>query len=177
VCHQIDVRRELPGIRTRAKEIGFVLRTPVRVVLVSAAEARRDSAHVSGGIAFGMTHLTVTGVRAADVIMIRILAGLPSTLFGAVVAHELGHAWLAQNGSRPAESSIEEGFCELVAHASLKRLHTPFAAGLREQIRDNPDPVYGAGFRQVQAAVRRHGIKNVLTSLATTGALPAPRIG
>jgi hypothetical protein len=172
VLDQEDVRRELPGIRARAKQIGFVLPTPVRVGLLPAGKPYGDAVDTADSRVFGLTFLAATGARTADVVMIQILAGLPATLFGAVVSHELGHAWLAQNGSRPTEPLIEEGFCELVAHASLKPLRTPFAAGLRRQIRDNPDPVYGAGFRQVQSSVRRHGIKNVLANLASTGALP-----
>jgi hypothetical protein len=162
----------VPGIRARAKELGFVLCAPVRVGLVSADDLREEASGLPGRMAFGLTSLLITGDRTADVVMIKILAGLPATLFGAVVAHELGHAWLAQHGSRPTEPSVEEGFCELVAHAALKRLDTTFAAGLREQIRRNPDPVYGDGFRRVQAAVRHHGIRNVLACLATTGRLP-----
>lgn len=172
VLGQADVRRELPGIRARAKQIGFVLRTPVRVGLVPAGKVYGDAIGTSADRVFGLTFLVATSTRTADVVMIQILAGLPTTLFGAVVSHELGHAWLAQNESRPTEPLIEEGFCELVAHASLKPLRTAFATGLRKQIRDNPDPVYGAGFRLVQSSVRRHGIKNVLASLASTGALP-----
>ena len=92
--------------------------------------------------------------------------------FGRAVAHEIGHAWLAQYGHIPVAHEVEEGLCELFAYAWLKRERSPLADTLRSQLRADPDPVYGGGFRTVHAAVDRHGIENVLTSLLTNGALP-----
>ena len=99
-------------------------------------------------------------------------AGLPPVYFGQAVAHEIGHAWLAQYGQSPRDPAVEEGLSELFAYAWFKRDGSPYAERLRAQIRRNPDPVYGHGFRLVHAAVDRHGIERVLASLLTTGALP-----
>ncbi|MFD0575714.1 protein DA1 [Dactylosporangium darangshiense] len=62
--------------------------------------------------------------------------------------------------------------CELFAYAWLKQHGSPLARALREQFASNPDPVYGAGFRAVYAAVRAHGIDTVLDGVLLTGRLP-----
>jgi hypothetical protein len=125
------------------------------------------------GIPLGTTEMVPTGSRSAMVTVIRVLAGLPVTVFGQVVAHEFGHAWLAQFGARPADGNVEEGLCEVISYAWLKRANTSYAEALREQICLNPDPIYGAGFRLVHTAVHSQGLKTVIESLATSGELPS----
>ncbi|HEU5470199.1 MAG TPA: protein DA1 [Actinophytocola sp.] len=167
-----DVRARLGGIRKELADLGFALHSRVRVLLATAAELSGTPVGRQHGQPLGVTELRPTGGRTADVARIRVLAGLPGTMFGRVIAHELGHAWLAQFGARPLEPTIEEGVCELIAYAWLKRANTPFALALRGQLLTNPDPIYGTGARTVHAATRRHGLETVITSLATSGHLP-----
>jgi hypothetical protein len=103
---------------------------------------------------------------------IRVAAGLPPNHFGRAVAHEIGHVWLAQQGGPQPPPEIEEGLCELFAHAWLKVQRNRVTEEMRRWLRENPDPMYGCGFRGAHAAVREHGIKTVLGSLARDGALP-----
>jgi Protein DA1 len=166
------VRGSLRDIRQTLADLGFSLRTRVRVVPSTVDELHGGAPLGGSGIHLGTTEMIRTDARSAQVTVIRVLAGLPATVFGQVVAHELGHAWLAQFGARPGDIAVEEGVCELISYAWLKRANTPYAHGLREQIRLNPDPVYGAGFRLVHAATHRHGLKTIITSLATSGRLP-----
>lgn len=79
-----------------------------------------------------------------------------------VLAHELGHAW--QFGSRPDAEEIDdfmaEGFAEWVAFHLTKR------AGLTEfsyRIKNNPDPLYGAGFRWYLDLETTHGVGAVIS--------------
>ena len=69
-------------------------------------------------------------------------------LLQAVSARKLGHAWLAASGILDLAQSDEEGCCELVAHRWLTDRDTPKAAGHAEDIRHQPDAVYGDGFRR-----------------------------
>jgi hypothetical protein len=156
-------------VRDVTRELGFGLARRVRVVFGTGDDLRGDGPTRS----LGITELRITGVRTAEPVVVRVLRGLPEFVFGCVVSHELGHAWLAQFDSRPIDPAVEEGFCELISYAWLKRSGTPHAESLREQIRNNPDQVYGDGFRVVQEAVRRHGLAAVLESMSTSGALPA----
>lgn len=169
---QARVREELPLVRRSLRNLGFRLPTRVRVRLVAADELPSPSIgrHPSGTV-FGATRLVDHG-DGVDVVDMLVLAGLTPTHFGRTVAHESGHAWLAQTGCRPRHAAIEEGFCELLAYAWLKRRPGDLAAALRHHLVSNPDPVYGDGFRAVHAATRRHGIRTVVASLATSRALP-----
>lgn len=76
---------------------------------------------------------------------IRIARGQPPLQLGRAVANEIGHAWLTQHGTRRPEHDVEEGLCELFAHGWLKQQRTRIADELRRRLRENPDPVYGAG--------------------------------
>jgi hypothetical protein len=163
------LRRHLPRIRDVTRELGFGLARRVRVVFGTVDDLRGNGPMRS----LGITELRLTGTGTAEPLVVRVLRGLPVFVFGCVVAHELGHAWLAQFDSRPTDPVVEEGFCELVSYAWLNRSGTPYAQELREQIRKNPDSVYGNGFRAVQTAVRRHGLATVLESMSTSGTLPA----
>lgn len=169
-----DVRARLGAIRDTIRDLGFALRAPVRVQLATVAELTGAVGRHPSGSPLGTTELRTTGARTAEAIRILVLAGLPELVFGRVVGHELGHAWLAQFGARPLDPAVEEGVCELIAYAWLKRASTPFADALRDQIRRNPDPCYGGGFRTVHTATRQHTLKTVITSLAASGQLPDP---
>ncbi|MCT2588265.1 protein DA1 [Actinophytocola gossypii] len=159
---EAEFRRHVVEVRRITRDLGFGLSVPVRVVLAPGGP----------GPTLAHTELVPTGPRTADVTLVRVTPGPPAFLFGRSVAHEVGHAWLAQAGARPQRLEVEEGVCELVSYAWLKRSGLPHAEAVRDMIRRNPDPTYGAGFREVHAAVRRHGLRPVLASLADSGELP-----
>ena len=100
---------------------------------------------------------------------IRLLSGRPKILQGAVLAHELGHGWLFQKGLEGLPHALEEGFCEFCAHLWLGRNGDPRAPYLMARLARNEDPVYGGGFRTVQARVLEVGLPAVLTELGTGG--------
>ena len=169
---QEQARALLPSVRARMAAIGVELAERVRVRVVGSDEINRYGGAPSRGVLLGLTDQWVVVGGPTTVSGIRVVAGMPPTYFGRAVAHEIGHAWLTQYGRTPVAQEIEEGLSKLFAYAWLKRERSPLADRLRSQLRANPEPVYGGGFRTVHAAVDRHGIENVLTSLLTRGALP-----
>lgn len=168
---QVDARRWLPVVRRELADLGVELTQRVRVRLVAPDELTAESV-APGSTLLGVTEQRAVGAARLDVVEIRIAAGLSPTHFGRAVAHEVGHAWLTQRGGPQLDPAVEEGLCELFAHAWLKRQRTALADELRRRLRENPDPVYGGGFRIVHAAVVRNGIAAVLTSLTEVGELP-----
>lgn len=166
VCGQDDVRAVLPRIRAGLHELGLRLTTPVRVRLTGPAEL----AAMTGGVPGSTAGCTVS--VETQVVDLAVVAGLPAPEFGAVVAHECMHAWMAQRGFGQVPPTIAEGLSELASDGWLERQRDPRARLLREAIARNPDPVYGEGFRQARAAVRRHGLLPVLRAVRTRGALP-----
>ncbi len=165
------LRRHVRGVRQVTAELGFGLRSRVRVVFATFAELA--AGHAAAGTPLACTELTATAAGVAEAVVVRVARGLPAFAFGRSVAHEVGHVWLAQSAAGPRRPPVEEGLCELVAYAWLKRSPYTYAEQLRDLIRTNPDPVYGGGFREVHAALTRHGIASLRASLATTGELPA----
>jgi hypothetical protein len=169
---QEQAHRWLPIIRREMAMIGVSLPTRVLVRLVNPDQLD-PSVHTSAqGVLLGVTRHISRGDQGLEVVEIRIAGGQPPLQFGSAVAHEIGHAWLTQHGNRRPELDIEEGFCELFAHGWLKQQRTPLADELRRRIRENPDPIYGEGFRKVHASATQYGVSTVMESLARHGRLP-----
>lgn len=167
---QLDARTMLPPVRADMAAIGVVLQNRVLVRVVDPDELGASSSG-TGVVLAEILQQMAPGQRRTPV-EIHVAAGLTPTHFGSAVAHEIGHAWLSQEAGPPLDHAIEEGLCELFAHAWLKRARAPLGAEMRRQMRLNPDPVYGGGLRAVHSAVETNGIRAVLYSLTRTGALP-----
>ncbi|XP_026442063.1 protein DA1-like [Papaver somniferum] len=120
-----------------------------------------------------------------------VLFGYPRMLCGQILAHEMMHAWMRQNGyphTLPLE--LEEGMANVMAYRwleaesvagngggrSSKRKRSSFEKELGEyfikSMMSNPDPVYGDGFRTALRAVDRHGLKPTLDHIGKYGRLP-----
>ena len=168
---QEEARRRLPAVRAHMASIGVELAARVRVRVIDPAEVDQLVGD-DDDVLLGLTDQWVGGRQRVRVEGIRILKGLPAVHFGRAVAHEIGHAWLAQHGSEFAAPEVEEGVCELFSYAWLKRQVTPVAIRLREAVRTNPDPVYGGGFRAVYTATRATDVSTVLAAVLRTGRLP-----
>lgn len=163
-----EARRHIPAVRAEMARLGIELDQRVRVTLVEP-----DLINGDGGLCLGRTlRRTWMETSVTDVLGIEIARGLTTTHFGATLAHEIGHAWLAQRGAPDLPPPLEEGVCELFAGAWLKRRSSGFAAALRDSTLKNPDPVYGAGYRMVRDSVVSHGIAVVLDSVCARGRLP-----
>jgi hypothetical protein len=165
------VRAHLPTVRAELAGLGFGLERRVRVQLVTATELR--SRLPESGTTFGVTRVSYSADGSSEALDVAVLRGLPPVWFGRTIAHENMHAWLAENGIRPRSNAIGEGLCELAAYGWLKGQCDPDAENLRQLIRVAPDPTYGGGFREVQAAVRVHRLTVVLDVLRRTGVLPS----
>ncbi len=161
---QEQVRAALNEVRRVLSAQGFPLPKPAPVSLSPAGELpRTDRQHALG--------MTVTEPPRAPAV-VHIAAGLPTVYFHRVVAHELGHVWLAQHRVGALPHRLREGLAELLSYTALREVGPPFGPALRKQISLNPDPAHGGGFRLVRDAVRRRGVLPVLRSLTDNGSLP-----
>ncbi|KAI7842115.1 hypothetical protein COHA_004308 [Chlorella ohadii] len=99
----------------------------------------------------GPVHCSVTGML--------VMAGMPALLAGAIIAHECMHAYLRLTGVRSRQLTMhdEEGLCELMAVLYLKHEQSKgfisshegrLCTYLLHSIKNNPDPVYGSGYRE-----------------------------
>jgi hypothetical protein len=160
---QAEVKRKLPAIKQQLAGLGIRTVSPVWVELAAADKLR--------GIA-GDHALGVTVSRGDEVINLLVLQDLPLVKFGTTVAHELMHSYMAQNGFGEVPARIAEGMCQLLAYAWVIRQDGMLAAAERRQIEENPDSIYGDGFRQARDAVRRVGVRRTLATVKQQHRLP-----
>lgn len=162
---QPEVKRVLPPITAQLRALGIATTRRVRVRLADASEID----HAFGGNPHVLGATLASGV---DVIDLMIRRDLPAIMFGCVVAHETMHVYLAQQNFGDLPDTAAEGLCELLAYAWARRQDGVLAAAQRRQIEENPDPVYGDGFRQAKAAVARFGVRRTLDHLKKHQVLP-----
>jgi hypothetical protein len=137
---------------------------------------RSYSSEPRGDRTFGTTHTRTTTSSGVIVEIkiegIAILRGLPRILFGAVAAHEVGHAWLRAMGIDGLKPLEEEGFCELLGYSWLREADSPERAFYAERLASNTDPIYGDGFRHLRGLFEIHGLSGLLNHLRTHKQLP-----
>lgn len=85
-----------------------------RVSSVRTGRIAQD-AH-SGGLTSRSEMVPLRVDPNCNVIAIIVLAGLPRVVTGAVIAHELMHAWLREHGIRKLPEQVEEGLCQLMSY-------------------------------------------------------------
>ena len=80
-----------------------------------------------------------------------VLNGLHKLLFKKCLAHEIMHVWIAVNCGYQLEPIYEEGLCNYFAYELLKEMpESDYKRFYLRLIENNPDPVYGDGFRKVR---------------------------
>lgn len=100
---------------------------------------------------------------------IYILENLIKIEFAGTLAHEMMHIWQNENQIKLAAPQCE-GLCNLgawLAYNTIKSSKTPY---FLKVMQENPDPIYGDGFRHVYSKYRQVGWEGVL-QLARTGTL------
>ena len=124
------------------------------------------------GVTTGETHTLNGRVTRTEVSGVAILEGLPTTLFQGTTIHELGHVWLIVHGVKGLPSWAEEGFCELLSYRYYTQLNTPESRYYAKGIEQNPNPVYGEGFRRVRAVADYMGFQRFVETMQRTKRLP-----
>lgn len=68
--------------------------------------------------------------------------------FLGTLAHELLHAWLAQNEIKMTQKLVE-GFCNMGTYLFYSSTTGEFAKRKLKSLQENSDPIYGDGFREM----------------------------
>ena len=102
-----------------------------------------------------------TGEVVSTRCTVGILGSLPEAQFIEVAAHEAAHDWLNHH-AKPLPPEWNEGFAEYVASLVNDR-HGHSSRNRRME--ENPDPVYGDGFRLVRDYAGEHGLPALLEKL------------
>jgi hypothetical protein len=162
-----ELNAALRRVGTHMASRGFVVENPAQIVLRERAELEGrgllGSPHTLGSTRSTYDH---TG-QVVGRIVIAVVAGLPAAQCEAVIAHEFGHALLVgSHGDDSLPREVNEGFCEALAARYLagRPAHRDVRLALRH-IQNNPDPVYGDGYRLLAPAFERWGETRVLAAL------------
>ena len=78
---------------------------------------------------------------------------------GQVLAHELTHDYLFHHLGRTNNQAVCEGICEAIA---AEWLLSQGKVADYEAKKQNPDPIYGEGFRLIYPQLKRRGFKKML---------------
>ncbi|WP_290539806.1 protein DA1 [Alistipes sp.] len=96
---------------------------------------------------------------------IHVIEGLSKLDFAEVLGHEMMHTWINQNGIEIKKEADLEGLCNYASYLVLSSVDTDYSASLIKRMMQNPDPVYGVGFRNVKCEVDQIGLDNYLSRL------------
>ena len=83
-------------------------------------EAAQLSNDASGALFWLRRPVRLQRRRRVSVTAVLVLSGMAWTLTGAVLAHELMHAWLRMEGYEHLPLQVEEGLCQLMAYLWLE---------------------------------------------------------
>lgn len=97
---------------------------------------------------------------------IYILSGLPRIEFEAVLAHEFLHVWLELN-SIQLKDITAEGFCNLGSYLIYKNDGTRFSQIHLQAMENDPDEIYGSGFRNMKSILLEIGWEKLLIKIRT----------
>lgn len=98
---------------------------------------------------------------------IYVLKYLSKTCYAGVLAHEMLHLWQYRNGLSPRQD-ICEGFCNLGSYEIYKAIGTDVALSRISGLEQDPDPIYGNGFRRVKSVYDTGGWSMVIDKIKST---------
>ena len=96
---------------------------------------------------------------------IHMIVGLTRLDFAEVLAHEIMHTWLNQNNIKMSTKAEEEGLCNYASYIILTEIGNDYANRLITAMLNNPDPIYGEGFRNVKKEIESIGLLKYLQKL------------
>ncbi|MAE72145.1 MAG: hypothetical protein CME06_16960 [Gemmatimonadetes bacterium] len=108
---------------------------------------------------------------------IHLLAPLPEVELRGVLAHELGHVWLASRGLGDRAAWAVEGTCNLLQLWELRHRGGELGTRLIEKLEEDDDEVYGEGLRRVRRRVSSTGWKGWTEEFSEMPAIPERSFG
>jgi len=102
--------------------------------------------------------------RKGDRFTITVLESLPEETLYETLAHELAHAWQAENPVPNQRLIVKEGFAQWVASKVLKEFR--FENSLKRL--KTRDDLYGEGYRLMESIERKNGPRAVFQFTATS---------
>ncbi len=144
--------------------------------MISVTTMNQQGITVSAARLQGLTQtrtVTRNGSMQRQVKAVTVLRGLPQEQFAGVLAHELGHVWLFVQEIDKLPRDLEEGLCNLFAYLLHQEKTTPDARYCIHLLENNPDSVYGDGFRRAKGLYENKGLPWLLNAVRAQRDWPA----
>jgi hypothetical protein len=162
VMRQVQVRMTRYDLDTRRISI------PLEMVPLTRLTAKGVSGPMARlqGQTIKQTHLLDGEEYKRTIETLYVLGGLPPVYLENVLAHELGHVWLFMQHVDDLPEDLEEGLCNLFAYLLHQEQTSPEARHCIHLLEENPDPIYGDGFRRARAIYEQRGLPALLRGVA-----------
>ena len=147
-----DYERSLKKVVGRLKNYGLRFNeSTIELKIVDLNELQKIS---QNGLSKNIRGFTYTNIRTSGDTktyshIIYILNGIPRTYAEATIAHEIMHVWINLNIEHKLSSQLEEGSCNYISYTYLKSDYSKEAENIIELLQNNPDKIYGEGYRKV----------------------------
>jgi hypothetical protein len=161
-------RKLLDETKARLDRAGVVIRKDQIKFELATAERLSELAGHDSESHYGLTifkHSRILGLLEEREYTIYILRGMPRLHFISSAAHELMHVWLSQNTHLKTEEPLVEGSCNYAASLVIGQFDDDMASCVIKQMDEDPDPVYGEGFRRVKKMADNRGVEYWLQHL------------
>ena len=157
-----EVKREL-------RNVGFKnLPKNIPITLVNSRKKLKKLSKIRHINLSGYTHYeyeTINGKITTEDYHIYILSNLHEVEFKSVLAHEFLHVFLFQNKYK-LSPEYREGFCNLASQLIYENDNSKYADFKIDAMYENPDPVYGLGFKKMNRLLKQNGWAELLRDLS-----------
>jgi hypothetical protein len=154
-------------LREVAKQLAdFGLTVDPRLIEVNLVnkDALRRLAKGASQDTWGFVNFEVTRNMNGSVtrrsIRMYLLYGMPRTEMIGAIAHELTHVWLFLQAGDDSDKVLAEGSCNYSAYLILQKTENDQAKFIIDNMQNNPDAVYGEGFRRIKRYVEANGLES-----------------
>lgn len=109
---------------------------------------------------------TIGVVKSVDKFFtIYVLDGIPNEYLASTIAHELMHVWFIQNTNSNHSSLLTEGSCNYASYLYLKSQYNRLSNEVIKALDNDPDHVYGDGYRRVKMKFQSSSVRSFLNYL------------
>jgi LIM domain/Protein DA1 len=147
-----EFNRSLNKVISRLNNYGLTFnKSSIELKTVDLNELQNISGNRYSKSIQGFTHTRIEKIGSKTTFehTVYVLNGIPEKNVESTMAHELMHIWISENLDHKLSRQFEEGSCNYISYTYLKSDYSDDAEAIIKQLEDNPDKVYGDGFRKV----------------------------
>ncbi len=147
-----EYERSFKQVISRLNNYGLRFnRSTIKLKIVDLNELQKVSqnGHSKNIRGFTYTYVETSGSKKTFRHTVYILNGIPPKYAEATIAHELMHIWISVNIGHKLSPQLEEGSCNYISYTYLKSDYSSDAKNIIKQLQNNPDKIYGDGYRKV----------------------------